>query len=326
MSRLVADCKVAIVGGAGFAGSHMVDYLINKRDCDVLVLDNLSAGRREFVHPNAKFVHADITGSERELYQHFKDFKAKFVWNYASIPYIPVSFERPLHVFNVNAMGALKVINAAQEAGAQAIGQISSAEIYGDGPDEENPTGKVSEEEKAVPHSSYGAAKLAIDSLCQVRWKEAKTPVIAVRQHNMLGERETHPYVVTTIISQLYHRGSTIELGNNSVRDFMYAGDQSRMATELLEKGQFGEVYGLGSEHGVKIYDLAQMIGGVMGVGPVNILVDPARLRPWEIWNLTANCAKIYSVISSRPEVTLEEALGRTVRYYLENGCRWCWE
>jgi len=72
----------------------------------------------------------------------------------------------------------------------------------------------------------------------------------------LCGERETHDYVIPTIISQLA-QGPVVSLGNNSFRDFQYAGDAVRMAVELLEKGEFGEVYNMGSEDGIMIYDLA---------------------------------------------------------------------
>lgn len=309
----IRNCNVAVTGGAGFLGSHLVDYLIEERNCEVLVLDNLISGKMKFVHPKAHFEWCDITHSESELRRFFEEYKIDFVFSYAASPYIPVSFERPLHVFDINASGALKVINAAQDAGVKGILQVSSAEIYGDAPYH-----KISEEYPARPHSTYGAAKLAIDTLVQARWKEAGTPVIALRQFNCVGERETHPYVIPEIIEQL-NLGPEIKLGNNSFRDFQYAGDAVRMAVELLEKGQFGEVYNMGSEEGIKIYDLAEMIGEIMETN-VEITVDSTRVRPWEIWHLQSANTKLYSVIETRPKVSLKSALEKTVDYFYENG------
>lgn len=324
--RTVQGSNFCVLGGAGFLGSHAVEHLIEDKKCNVLVIDNLVAGRREFIHPKAKFIHHDITGSEEYLKQIFLSHKIQFVGNWIAYPYIPDSFARPLHVFNVNAMGALKVINAAQEAGVEGILQVSSAEIFGEG------DGIVN------PHSSYGASKAAIDYLCQVRWREAKTPVIALRQFNCIGERETHPYVVTTIIEQMVTNEQSlkpydkegiipkIKLGNNSFRDFQYAGDAVRMAVELLEKGQSGEVYNMGSEEGIKIYELARKIGKLMGFADVEIVEDESRKRPWEIWHLQSDNSKLYSVIETRPKVSLDEALLRTIKYFRSNGNKWCWQ
>ena len=307
--------KCVVIGGAGFIGSHLVDYLIEQEN-EVLVLDNLIAGRRDFINPKAKFLWCDITQSEHTLYKIFKSNKTDFVFNYASEPYVPLSYERPLHVFDINARAALMVMNAAQEAGVIGILQVSSAEIYGE------LDGLIHEEEKAKPHSTYGASKLAIDAIVQTRWKEAKCPAIALRQFNCLGERDVlHDYVVPAIYRQL-KKGNDVYLGNNTFRDFLYVKDQVRMATELLEKGQSGEVYNLGSQEGIQIYNLAVMIGTMLGKGVV-IHEEEARKRKWEIWKLQSDNSKIYSVIQARPEVELEEAVRRTIEYYVANPEKW---
>lgn len=344
--RSIRDCNVVVVGGAGFLGSHLVEHLLQDRGCRVLVIDNLIAGRREFVHPDAEFEHHDITGSETHLQRLFQHFGARFVFNYAADPYIPVSFERPLHVFNSTAFGALKVINAAHEAGCCGILQVSSAEIYGMGSEDREQSGShpIDETGLVCPHSSYGAAKAAIDAMVQVRWREAKVPCIALRQFNCVGERETHPYVIPEIISQLAairHKRDTgrsgvidsgfavIKLGNNSFRDFMYAGDAVRIAVELLERGQFGEVYNLGSESGIKIYDLARLIGKLMGFADVVVELDQARVRPWEIWHLQSDNSKIAEHTDNPLKwnmTPLEESLKRTIAWFNNNGRKWPWE
>jgi len=352
--RTIRDCNVAVVGGAGFLGSHLVNHLVEDRGCNVLVIDNLEAGWREWVHKDATLCHHDITLSEGFLTTLFSHFGVQFVFNYAARPYVPDSYARPLRTCDVNFMGALKVINAAQDAGVEAILQVSSAEVYGEGyagvsvNEEGHADGKIDESANCVPHSSYGASKAAIDALCQVRWREAKTPVIALRQFNCVGERETHPYIVPEIISQLSkqrtydvkwdigerNKTATIKLGNNSFRDFLYAGDAVRIAVELLERGQFGEVYNLGSEDGVKMYDLAKLIGKVMGFADVRVEQDPARVRPWEIWHLQADNGKLRAALSEAVRdddftdrlVPLEEALRRTVGWFESNGRKWPWE
>lgn len=313
--RQILNTKVAVIGGAGFLGSHLVNHLIDDRNCEVLVLDNLIAGKKEFIHPKANFVWCDITHSEAELRKIFETYKIEYVFNYAAEPYIPVSFARPIHVFDINARAALMVMNAAQDAGVKGVLQVSSAEIYG------SVDGKIKETDNATPHSTYGAAKLAIDTLVQARWREAETPAIAMRQFNCYGERETHEYVIPVIIEQL-SKSPHLSLGNNSSRDFQYAGDAVKMAVELLEKGQFGEVYNMGSQETTKIYELATIIGSLMGHKEIYIHIDPARVRPWEIWHLQSDNTKLYSVIETRPTVSFEEGLKRTINDYQKNG--WC--
>jgi nucleoside-diphosphate-sugar epimerase len=331
----IEGCRVCVVGGAGFLGSHLVDHLTKDRGCEVLVLDNLCVGRLEFLPKNGvEFHHADIAQSEGHLYRLFLKWEPRWVFNYASWPYIPDSFDRPLHVFQVNCTGAIHVIHAAMEAGVHGVLQVSSAELYGESYGDETASDKIPVREDAPvrPHSSYGAAKAAVDAYVQVRWREAATRCIALRQFNCLGERETHPYVVPEIVSQLYAhpeappKEHVIRLGNDTLRDFMYAGDAVRYAVALLEKGHWGEVYNLGSEEGVKVYDLAKMVGRAAGCELVRVEQDPCRVRPWEIWHLQSDNTKIHSVVNYRPQVSFQEALRRTVRWYEGNGRRWPWE
>ena len=120
-------------------------------------------------------------------------------------------------------------------------------------------------------------------------------------------------------------KSNQLNLGNNSFRDFLYAGDAVKMAVELLEKGSFGEVYNMGSEDGIQIYDLGHLIGNLMGHNEVVINVDQARVRPWEIWHLQSDNTKLYSVIESRSTTNLEDSLSKTIKYFYDNGSKWDW-
>ena len=316
--RNIKNTNVCVIGGAGFIGSHLVDYLVGERNCNVVVLDNLITGQTKNINPKAKFIWHDIRDNENELVRILTANNIEYVFNYAAEPYIPECFERPMHFFDINATAVLKVLNACQMAKVKGLLQVSSAEIYGD------MKGKIRESDPVEPHSTYGVSKLAADGLVQVRWREAGVPAIAVRQFNCVGERETHEYVIPEIISQL-SKSNKVKLGNNSFRDFQYAGDAVSMAVELLEKGNFGEVYNMGSEDGIKIYDLAHLIGKLMGHENVQIEVDQARVRPWEIWHLQSDNSKLYSAIGVKNPTSLEEALKRTIQYFYDNGHKWDW-
>ena len=305
--RNIKNTKTCVIGGAGFIGSHLVDYLINERNCEVLVLDNLITGQTKNIHSKAKFIWHDIRDNENELARIFTENQIEYVFNYAAEPYIPECFERPMHFFDSNATSVLRVLNACQQSGIKGLLQVSSAEIYGD------LKGQIKESDPVEPHSTYGVSKLAADGLVQVRWREASVPAIAMRQFNCVGERETHEYVIPEIISQLA-KSNKVKLGNNSFRDFQYAGDAVAMAVELLEKGKFGEVYNMGSEGGIKIYDLANLIGKLMGHGSVEIEVDQDRVRHWEIWHLQSDITKLYSVIGVKNPTSLEEGLSKTIQ------------
>jgi len=316
--REIKNCNVCVIGGAGFLGSHLVDHLIDDRDCSVLVLDNLLSGLQKHINSKAEFLWFDIRDDENDLAKVFIDNKIEYVFNYAAEPYIPECFERPMHFFDINATAVLRVLNACQKSDIKALLQVSSAEIYGD------MKGKITEDDMVIPHSTYGVSKMAADGLVQVRWREAGVPGIAMRQFNCVGERETHEYVIPEIISQL-SKSNKVHLGNNSFRDFQYAGDAVSMAVELLEKGEFGEVYNMGSEDGIKIYDLAHLIGKLMGHYKVEVITDETRVRPWEIWHLQSDNTKLYSIIGKKTPSSLEDALQKTINYFNENKKGWDW-
>jgi nucleoside-diphosphate-sugar epimerase len=316
--REIKNTKVCVIGGAGFLGSHLVDHLIQDRNCEVLVLDNLITGLKKHLNPSCTFKWFDIRDDENELAKIFVDDNIEYVFNYAAEPYIPECFERPMHFFDINATSVLRVLNACQKARVKGLLQVSSAEIYGD------MKGKISESDPISPHSTYGVSKAAADGLVQVRWKEAAVPAIAMRQFNCVGERETHEYVIPEIIAQL-HKSNVVNLGNNSFRDFQYAGDAVNMAVELLEKGEFGEVYNMGSEGGIQIYDLAHLIGKLMGHEEVEIVTDQSRVRPWEIWHLQSDNAKLYAAIGQKVPTSLEDALQKTIDYFYANEDKWDW-
>ena len=147
--RQIKKVNVCVIGGAGFIGSHLVDYLINERDCNVLVLDNLITGQTKNINPKAKFIWHDIRDNENELTRIFQSHQIEYVFNYAAEPYIPECFERPMHFFDINATSVLRVLNACQVANIKGLLQVSSAEIYGD------MVGKITEKDPVEPHSTY---------------------------------------------------------------------------------------------------------------------------------------------------------------------------
>lgn len=327
----IVGSKVCVVGGAGFLGSHLVNHLVDL-DCKVSVLDNLSVGRKEFVNPKARIVVGDITDPNSETLRR-AFYKVDYVFNYASMPFIPDCYKLPVDVINVNTLGALRVLEAAHGAGVTRILQVSSAEVYGNSGKEE----ELLEDQCAMePVSTYAISKATIDHLAHCRHIETGVPVIILRQFNCVGERETHPYVIPEIINQIHkaepkfvaYRTNAIKisLGNDTRRDFLYAGDATWMAIELIQKGELGEAYNLGSEKTIGIYELARMICRLMDPDlDLHITEDSSKVRSVDIWSLKSNNKKIYDCINSRPSVPLEEALKRTIDYFNKNNHSWGW-
>lgn len=316
--REITNTNVAVMGGAGFLGSHLCRHLLSKR-CNVYVFDNLSSGSRDYLPPGVTLLPLDIYAEMNRMVELFFKYEIDFVFNYAALPFIPDCLEEPIRAVEVNTLGALHVLEASRITEVEAVLMVTSAEVYGN-----------SREHLIEPVSTYACSKAAIDLMIDSRVAESGVPAITLRQFNCVGERETHPYVVPEIISQLHRTGidpsaPTVSLGADTARDFMYAGDAVQAATSLIEHGEFGEVYDLGSEVPYSVYNIAAMISSILYNEECKVKHDPARVRPRDVFYLRANNEKLIRTIGYNPNKTpLKEALQRTIKDYQNNG--WLWE
>ena len=308
--------RYLIIGGAGFIGSHVVESLLAGGH-DVTVLDNLVSGAREFVPPRAKFIWGDIRSKEDLDRVGKKEATFDRVINLAAQPYIPNCYDDPELFFETNANGTLNVLRFCEKYGVGKVLQYASAEEYG------TQKGKIDETVAVHPQSTYGVSKVAADYLCSVRHRESGLHAIALRQFNCYGPRETHEYVIPEIISQLA-AGPSVKLGNIfAERDFLYVADAAEYAIELLEKGAAGEIYNLGAGDCISIGDLAHLIGTLMGHANIEIVVEQARMRPWDIERLQSDNAKIHGVVEYRPKTPFESGLELTIADFKQNGFHW---
>ncbi len=310
--------NIVVTGGAGFIGSHLVDELI-KRENNVFILDNLRYGLLENINLKAEFIRFDVMGDWRELSELFKRYQIDEVYHLVAEPYIPECYEFPEIFLDVNVIGVMNVLLACKKSGVKKILHYSSSEVYG------SCEGKISEKTPINPQSTYAVSKLAGDRLCFTFFKEHNIPVVILRQFNMYGPRGSHKYVIPEIISQLL-KSNQIRLGNiKAERDFLYVEDGVKMAIEIMEKGEIGETYNLGSGGYISIEKIANLIAGIMGK-KIEIKTDKRRLRPFDVQRLWCDNNKIYEIIKQRPENSLKEGLVKTIGWFYKNNYRWPYE
>jgi UDP-glucose 4-epimerase len=152
--------RIIVTGGAGFIGSNLLKHLINEKT-EVLVLDNLFTGKKEFIPPEVQFKNIDIRSDE--IKEIIKDFKPDNIIHLAAIHYIPYCNENPEETFDVNVMGTRNILEASQGID---FFFASSAAVYPplDGPLDENIIG---------PMDVYGKTKLIGEDLVRLYAKNA---------------------------------------------------------------------------------------------------------------------------------------------------------
>jgi dTDP-glucose 4,6-dehydratase len=301
--------NVVCLGGAGFIGSHLSNYL--SKENNVLVLDNLLSGKKEYLNSKVLFKKFDVRYGTIRLSKLLKDFKTDYVFHLVACPFIPDSYENPEEFVDINIKGTLNVLKACQEAKVKKILVYSSSEVYGG-----SGGVAINEDFPVYSRSTYATTKLAADRLCYNFFKEHLSPVIILRQFNCYGDNWTQPYVIPEIIQQLT-KSNVLRLGNIFARrDFLYVEDSVELFSGLIEKGVCGETYNLGSGQTYSIKEIATLLCKIIRGEEPKFLIEKKRLRPDDVQLLLSDNSKVYKVIKGRPFTSLEEGLQKTYSWF----------
>ena len=289
--------RAIVTGGAGFIGSHVVDALLARGD-DVLVLDDLSRGKRENV-PDAVVEVADI---REPLADHFEG--AEVCFHLAAQVDVRVAVERPEHDAQVNVLGTVSVLEAARRHGTQVVFASSGGAIYGEA------DGPAREDAPREPLSPYGVSKLAGEEYLAAYNRLYDAGHVALRYANVYGPRQD-PHgeagVVAIFLGRLKAGEQARIFGDGSqTRDYVYAADVAQAT--LAAAGKRG-VFNVGTGIETSVRELYELCRGVAGSQLEAEHVD-ARLGELERSVLDASRAE--RELGWRPEVDLEEGLRLT--------------
>lgn len=312
-----------VLGGAGFVGSQLVRELLD-HGCEVSTYDNYLHGSLTHLaelEGRVEAIYGDVL-DEWALMRAFRRVRPRFVFNLVGDTYVPTAYELPKRFFRINVEGCLNVLMACKEFEVERALYVSSTEVYGDAR-----SVPMDESHPLAPVNTYAVSKLAADQLCKTFHLEHGVPVVVARIFNCYGPRETEPYVIAEIITQL-DKGPVVRLGNlDARRDFSFVSDTARGLLALIASDiPNGEVANVGSGRTVSVRELAHHVGRIMGHPSIEITVDPRRLRKRDIELFECDPGKLHRATGWRAEVPLEEGLTRTVEWFRAHGRRWVWE
>jgi len=312
--------KILVTGGAGFIGSTLVRKLLEE-DFQVTVLDDLSTGLSENLPENkaVKLIKGDVR--DRDLVSKLIR-KQQYVLHLAAHAFIPLSYEIPIEVAEVNAIGSINVLKACKDHGIKRLVHVSSSEVYG--PAQYEP---MDEKHPIQPYSTYSVAKAAADTWAQTFFYEHKLPVVVLRPFNTYGPRESLPYFIPEMIRQCL-KAPIIKAGNlETSRDFTWVEDTTDAMISAIEKKDIeGEIINLGTSQTHKMKDILEMIQGEIHVEDKKVVLDKSRLRPRDVDNLVTDNSKAKRLLDWRPKMTFEKGIKKTIKWYIENGQTWGYE
>ncbi|MBI2598324.1 MAG: GDP-mannose 4,6-dehydratase [Candidatus Diapherotrites archaeon] len=314
--------NVLVTGGAGFIGSSLVRILLEEK-ANVFVFDNFSTGSLKLlqeIEDRVKIIQGDVRSSD--IGNIFSKNSVDVVFHLAAEPYIPSCYDRPKDFFETNANGTLNVLLAAKDSGVKRLLYFSSSEVYGSA--QKNP---MDETHPFYPLSTYAVSKLSAERLCFTFSHEHGLDVVIQRQFNVFGPRETHPYIIPEIISQL-SSSSELSLGNlESSRDFTFVEDAVRASVALMKEDKaVGEVFNCGTKKSYTVKEIAQIIGKLMGKKNILIKTEKKRFRPMDVQKLVGDYSKLYNLTGWVPKVSFEDGLQKTIQWHAENNHKWPFE
>ena len=290
--------KILVTGGTGFIGSHLVDALI-KKGHEVLVIDNLTTGKRENINPGAKFFELDLRDFQK-IKPVFEG--VDFVFHAAALPRVPFSIEKPRESNEVNVGGTLNALVASKEAGVKKFIYSSSSSVYGN--QEELP---VKENMRCSPLSPYALQKYVGELYCKVFSEIYKLATVSLRYFSVYGPRQpkkgAYVQVISIFLTQKKEgKPLTITEDGKQTRDFSHVSDVVRANLLAMESNKVGkgEVINIGAGRNYTINELAEFFGG-------KIKYIPPRLG--DIRHNLADITRAKELLGWEPKIKLEDGI-----------------
>ncbi len=304
--------KVAVTGGLGFIGSHLVEKLCQENE--VVIVDNESSGSiKNIKHLELDNISLDLGDiTQIDLKKTFED--CDYVFHHAAMASVPASVADPLQCNLVNVTGTLKVLLAARENAVQKVVFASSSAVYGD-----NTNFPLSEDTPIKSISPYALSKATGEMYCQLFTDIYDLPTISLRYFNVFGPRQdpnsAYAAVIPHFINAILNDERPVIYGDGEQsRDFIYVKhvvDANLKASQSDQTGAFNISIG----NSITIKELVAIINEVVGKDITPIYDNP---RPGDIKHSLADVTRAKSFGFS-PKSNFTRELKEIVNWFVDN-------
>lgn len=303
--------RVAITGGAGFIGSHLVDACREAGD-EVTVVDDLSTGKRSLVTA-VPLVELDVGSAAGPLAEAFSG--VELVYHLAALRAVERSVDDPVATDAANTRGTLNVLVAAHSAGVRRVVSTSSSSVYGGADVLPTP-----ESTPLSPRSPYAVSKVAGEHYARV-WSEVYgLETVSLRPFNVFGPRQDprsrYAAVIPSFIdAYLSGRAARIEGDGNQTRDFTFVSDvvtAFRLAAAADAAKVSGRSYNVGSNRPISLLELIEMISHLITSGVEPQFVAP---RAGDVRHTWADINAAREDLRYEPQTPFEEGLAQSVEW-----------
>ena len=313
--------KVLVTGVTGFAGSHLVDYMLaEKKDVEIIGIQRWRSRTENVEHflDRVRMVECDLrdASSVRDV---LDEARPDWIFHLAAQSFVPTSWTAPTESLVTNIIGQLNIFEAVKKLHIHPRIQLAcSSEEYGMVHEKELP---IRETNPLRPLSPYAVSKVGQDMLGYQYFMSFKLPVIRTRGFNHEGPRRGPVFVCSDFAKQIAdiekgRRPPVIRVGNlDARRDFTDVRDVVRAYWLALEKGEPGEVYNICSG---KDWTIRAMLDHLLTLTKAKVKVeqDPARMRPSDVPVLLGDASKFKKATGWVPTIPFEKTLADLLEYW----------
>lgn len=313
--------KVLITGATGFAGSHLAEELLKNKNVKVFgtYLSEKSLENIQVIKDSLQLHKLDLTMKERVI-SLVNTIKPDVIYHLAALSAVGTSFNKPLETIINNVAAQLHILEAVRETNLPScrILIISSADVYGKVDQKDIP---VDEETRFNPSNTYAVSKITQDFLALQYFNSFKCDIVRARPFNHIGPRQTSGFVVADFakkIAEIEKGISKPELlvGNlTPKRDFTDVRDMVKAYILLMEKGESGEAYNIGSGNSYRISDILERLLSFSRV-KISFLVDQSLVRQEDVPDRRCDNTKIKELTGWEAKIPIGQTLKETLDYW----------